>query len=127
MNKNDPLYNFSGPLKPEKGLGGVDHLRIIVEQLSVPAACVILGVHRTTLGRWLNGSRKVPRHVVLALYWHTSWGRGLIDSDHMRALNILYNEISFLKSERRRLETALMEYEKYGAFDSANAPVYKID
>lgn len=128
MHKNDSDFGFSGALahKIPRELGGIDHLRVMVGQLNMAGACAILGVHRTTMKRWLDGTRKVPRYAVLALYWHTPWGRGLIDSDHMQALNNLYQQIAYLKAERARLEAALLEYEKFGAFDSANAPVFTI-
>jgi hypothetical protein len=31
-----------------------------------------------------------------------------------------------LKSEKARLEAALLEFEKYGDFDCANSPVFKM-
>lgn len=132
MNNNDKIFNFSGPLKPDlnfgqKNLYSRNHFSILVNQLGVQACSVILGVHRTTISRWVDGTVQVPRHVVLALYWESPWGRSLVDSDHMRALNLLYNHISSLKDENTALKAAIAEMEKYIDNSAANSPVFDIE
>lgn len=112
-------------LTAPRNIGGIEDFRIMVDQLTEVKALRILGVHRTTLRRWLGGYAKVPRHAVLALYWETHWGRAQIDSDRQYVIHLLNQQITFLRKENNRLVAALQEMEKYGDHETANFPVFK--
>lgn len=60
-------------LKPPK-LGGVEHLRLFVNQLSFDRCCTVLDVHPATLRRWLREAAPVPQAALQALYWLTDYG-----------------------------------------------------
>src|ERR1700739_146585 len=108
-----------------RDLGGLEDFRLMVRELTEDKALKVLKVHRTTLRRWLGGYARVPHCAVLALYWQTHWGRGVIDSDRQYLIHLLNLRISGLIDENNRLVKAMAEYETMGAFDSANSPVYK--
>jgi hypothetical protein len=60
-------------LKPPK-VGGVDQLRLFVDDLGFSRACTVIDVSPTTMRRWLAGKSEPPQAAMQALYWLTRWG-----------------------------------------------------
>lgn len=55
-------------------LGGVDQLRLFLADIPWIDAPKVLGVHENTLRRWLRGESRIPRAVLEALYWRSTYG-----------------------------------------------------
>jgi len=120
-------FTCHGGLRAPRDLGGQNDFALLVDQLGLSWCANHLGVHRTTIQRWKDGTVNVPRHVVLALYWQSNWGRALIDSDHMRALSSLYGMIDSLNQTNKALLAALEEMEKHVDRTAANSPVFNFE
>jgi|GEM_PF-7118911 len=111
-------------LTAPKKLGSIYDFRNMVFQLGEAKALLLLGVHRTTLRRWLSGSVKVPRYAVLALYWETSWGRALVDADRQYIIALMNYQIEYLRTENDRLIEAIEALENSRKHDAANFPIF---
>ena len=73
----------------QRDLGGPNDFRLMVDELGRAFVIRHLAISRQQLAAWLSPTARVPRASVLALYWETRWGRGLIDSDRQNELDLL--------------------------------------
>lgn len=90
--------------------------------------CRLLGVSSRTLARWRKSGR-VPRAVMLALFWETPWGASIADCDAINDARIQFSrarvlerENAVLRAQVSRLELELM---RSGSV-AANAPFYRV-
>ena len=102
---------------------GINCFTILVNQLSEPRALALLGVSKRVLKNWLSERTPVPRMAVLALFWETPYGRGIIDSDHLYQIQLLTLEKSLLKQENVRIRSLLESTIQTADFGCANDPV----
>ena len=93
---------------------------------SPPVASVakVLGLGVRTIHRY-NRAGSAPRHVCLALFWLTRWGRSNV---HCQAVNDCMVAVSYangLESEVRTLRTQLAHVLAIGEFGAANEPTVR--
>lgn len=106
-----------------RDMWGINCFQIMVDQLSEPRALHILGITKPVLRRYLSGSLKVPRMAVLALFWETPYGRGMIDSDHNFEVQLLHRRIQHLEKKNARIRALLMDMMRTTDFGCANDPI----
>lgn len=91
-------------IKASKDIRGASLFRIFVQQFGGPKLVAkFLDVTDRTVWRWL-AEENVPRMAVLALYWETSYGKSLIDTDQVNEIRLLYQRINILNSQFRRMK-----------------------
>ncbi len=99
---------------------GINAFRILVQQITEPRALALLGVSKALLRRYLTGTSKVPRMAVLALYWESPYGRGMIDADHVTEIGYLHRQIWTLQRENARSRARVAHLLRIGEFGCAN-------
>ncbi|MFO6418583.1 hypothetical protein ACLBKS_00095 [Hylemonella sp. W303a] len=62
----------------------------------------ILGVCSRTIDNWRHGTTRVPKAVVLALYWETQYGRSLIECEMINEIQLLYQQNTILRDQFRK-------------------------
>lgn len=95
----------------------------MVNQLTETKALAVLGVQKSLLRRWLNGTVNVPRMACLALYWETPYGRAMIDSDHLFTVQHLQRRITHLERQNSRYRAQMIRLMQEGRHGSANDPI----
>jgi hypothetical protein len=97
----------------------------ILDDLGNPhpaAVAKVLGLGVRTVYRY-NREAQAPRHVCLALFWLTRWGRSEV---HCQAVNDCQVAVAYadaMEREVRRLRTELARVLAVGDFGSANEPL----
>lgn len=97
----------------------------ILDDLGNPhpaAVAKVLGLGARTVYRY-NRDGQAPRHVCLALFWLTRWGRSEV---HCQAVNDCQLAVAYadaMEREVRRLRTELARVLAVGDFGSANEPL----
>ena len=85
-----------------KGILRPGVLKIFVSEFGGPKQVAkFLDVSERTVWRWL-ATGKVPRAIILALYWETQYGKSLIDSDQVNEIRLLYRNVSILQEQYQR-------------------------
>lgn len=102
---------------------GINCFQTMVSQLTEPKALAILGVQKSLLRRWLNGTSKVPRMACLALYWETPYGRAMIDSDHIFSVQLLQRRITHLERQNAKYRANIISLMRTNMYGSANDPI----
>lgn len=102
---------------------GINVFQTMVNQLTETKALAILGVPKSRLRRWLNGTSSVPRMACLALYWETPYGRSMIDSDHQFIVQSLHRRITHLERQNTRYRAHMIRLMQQGMHGSANDPI----
>lgn len=106
-----------------KDMWGIAAFRILVDQAGKAHALWILDITPSLLSRYLNGTSRVPRCAVLALYWESNWGRAVIGSHYQTEARFLHLEIGSLKRENAQLRASVAELLVTGDFGCANDSV----
>lgn len=86
-------------LRAPKDIVGEELFKLFVEELGTKRVLKLLRVHPKTLYRWVSGRAKVPQMAVLALYWETQYGRGLIDTDHINQINLYHGQMQLMQRQ----------------------------
>jgi len=87
-----------------------------------PAAVAkVLGLGARTVYRY-NRDGQAPRHVCLALYWLTRWGRSEVEAAAVNDCRLAVAYANAMEAEVRRLRTELARVLAVGDFGSANEP-----
>lgn len=84
----------------------------------------LLAVHPRTVERWRR-QQAAPRPVMLALYWHTSWGQSELSCELARTASDYAGHIAAVKREADALRRELARVLSAGDFGSANAPTWR--
>lgn len=96
----------------------------ILEDLGSPhpaAVAKLLGLGARTVYRY-NREGQAPRHVCLALFWLTRWGRSAVYEQAVADCQVAVAYAGALEAEVSRLRTELARVLAVGDFGSANAP-----
>lgn len=96
----------------------------ILEDLGRPhpaAVAKLLGLGARTVYRY-NREGQAPRHVCLALFWLTRWGRSEVHCQAVADCQLAVAYANALEAELSRLRTELARVLAVGDFGSANAP-----
>ncbi|MBT9466785.1 hypothetical protein [Hydrogenophaga sp.] len=96
---------------------------LMVHEMTVERTAKLLGVHETTVRRWLRGAVPIPRVVFLALFWESRWGRSIIDCDHHAELNLMRQRIGILEAQVVKAKDIItgLRSMQYG---TANEPLF---
>lgn len=87
-----------------------------------PAAVArVLGLGARTVYRY-NRDGHAPRHVCLALFWLTRWGRSEANAQAVNDCQLAVAYASAMEAEVRRLRTELARVLAVADFGSANDP-----
>ena len=82
----------------------------------------LLGLGARTVYRY-NRDGQAPRHVCLALFWLTRWGRSEIDCQAVNDCRLAVAYANALEADLRRVRTELARVLAVGDFGSANDPI----
>ena len=81
----------------------------------------VLGLGVRTVYRY-NRAGTAPRHVCLALFWLTRWGRSQVHCQAVNDCQVAVGYASAMEIEVRTLRTQLAHVLALGEFGSANEP-----
>lgn len=106
-----------------KDIFSAEFFALMVHETTMERTSKLLGVHQTTLRRWLRGATPVPRVVSMALFWETRWGRSVIDCDHQTEIDLLRQRIGILERQMVKAKDIItgLRAMQYG---SANEPLF---
>jgi len=101
------------------------HLSVLIDALTNRHPEAIgrhLGVSAHTVRRWIK-AEQAPRAAMLALFWETRWGLGMLDAE---AVNLVRTHIGLNKALVRENETLRRRIERLEAlsYGAANAPTF---
>lgn len=82
-----------------KDIFSSEFFALMVHETTMERTSKLLGVHPTTLRRWVRGATPVPKTAAMALFWETRWGRSVIDCDHLAELNLMRQRIRILERQ----------------------------
>ena len=103
---------------------GVNFFEQFAHELGVKQVCKLLEVSPATVRRWLKGSTPVPRMAVLALFWETKYGKGLIDTAQVNEIRMLYMRIRILEGQYAKAREIATRMRKIKTA-SANEPFFE--
>lgn len=83
-----------------------------------------LGVTQRTMQRWIAADQ-APRAVSLAIFWATSWGRSLIETEAHNQARQAFGLADCMVRENARLRRELARLCAIGDFGAANAPTIR--
>lgn len=106
-----------------KEIFSTEFFRLMVHEMTMERTTKLLGVHETTVRRWLREAVPVPRVVFLALFWESRWGRSIIDCDHLAELNLMRQRIRILETQVVKAKDIItgLRAMQYG---TANEPLF---
>lgn len=107
-----------------KDCHGINVFKHFLEEIPLKRAAKILAVTERTIWRWLS-TGKVPKAAVLALYWETSYGRSLIDADHINEIQYMRRQNVLLLDQLNRARDIISGLRSLHA-GTANQPLYEI-
>lgn len=106
-----------------KTIYGPALLRMFVDELGgVKPVAKYLDVHARTVRRWLS-DEKVPRAVVLALFWESQYGRSHINTDQVNEIQQLHQHLRLAQEQYRRAKDIVTGLRQLHA-GSANEPLF---
>lgn len=111
-------------IRAPKDIFGPNAFRIFLEELGRERVCKMLDIHENTLRRWLRGTSPVPRMAVLALYWETSYGRSLIESDQVNGIRRLARRVDILLEQYLRAKDVVAGLRRLHT-GTANEPYFE--
>ena len=82
----------------------------------------VLGMSVRTIRRY-NARGHAPRHVCLAVYWLTSWGRHAVHAQAHNDATMAVGFVNSLRAEVAALRGAVQHLQQLGDFGSANEPM----
>lgn len=97
----------------------------MIEDLGSPNADIVarmLGMSVRTIRRY-NAHGHAPRHVCLAVYWLTSWGRHAVHAQAHNDATMAVGYVNSLRAEVAALRGAVQHLQQLGDFGSANEPM----
>lgn len=105
-----------------KDIYGINVFKIVLHEVTLKRAAKILDVTERTIWRWLSQGH-VPKAAVLALYWESSYGRSLINTDHHAEIVLLRQRIQLLEEQFVRAKDVItgMKLLNYG---TSNEPYF---
>lgn len=104
-----------------KNVRGPNLFRMFVHELGGPRKVAkFLDVTERTVWRWL-AEESAPKMAVLALYWETSYGKSLIDTDQVNEIRLLYQYVNLLQSQFTRAKDIVTGLRKLHAGSSNEA------
>jgi hypothetical protein len=111
-------------LTAPRNMYGAGMFRLLYEELGFEKTRKILDVSESTLRRWLRGAIPVPKMAVLALYWESMYGRGLIDAEHTNEMRMVYGKIRSLEDELQHCKEIIAGLRKMD-YGTANEPYFE--
>ncbi len=112
-------------------LSSIDHMpshvpiwHLMMDDLCNPPAqrvARVLGLSLRSIQRY-NATGYAPRHVCLALFWLTRWGRSHVNAQAENAASLTASYFRSLKERVTELEAHVEHLIQIGDFGSANQP-----
>ncbi len=84
-----------------------------------------LGVTERAVRNWKNAG-VAPRPVMLAIYWHTHWGRHHVVQEAHREIAEYHRRAQAAELELDRLRAVVHKLEAQTVWQSSNGPLYKM-
>jgi DNA-binding transcriptional regulator YdaS (Cro superfamily) len=106
-----------------KDIFSSEFFALMVHETTMERTSKLLGVHPTTLRRWVRGVSPVPKIAAMALFWETRWGRSVIDCDHLAELNLMRQRVRILERQVVKAKDIItgLRAMQYG---TANEPLF---
>lgn len=103
---------------------GVNFFDQFAQELGLAQTAKLLEVTPRTIQRWRDGTTPVPRMAVLALFWETKYGRGLIDTSQVNEIRMLYMRVRILERQYQKAKDVVAGLRKLHT-GTANEPYFE--